>query len=81
MINTIQQKQNYIKLHKTQQQKQQTQFNITKTLLLILFIWNLILSFKVFEIPQTQPPQFTDQENEIIMQLEEIPQFELTYED
>ena len=78
MINTIQQnKTTYKKPNLKLYKRTQTQFNITKTLLLILFIWNLIISFKVFEIPQTQPPQFTDSENEIIMQYEEIPQYEL----
>lgn len=41
-------------------------------LLIILILWNIFLTFQV--IQNNSPfPRFTDSENEIIMQLEEIP--------
>jgi regulatory protein YycI of two-component signal transduction system YycFG len=41
-------------------------------LLIILILWNIFLTYQV--IQNNAPfPRFTDSENEIIMQLEEIP--------
>ena len=41
-------------------------------LLIILILWNIFLTYQV--IQNNSPfPRFTDSENEIIMQLEEIP--------
>ena len=45
-------------------------------LLIILILWNIFLTYQV--IQNSSPiPRFTDKQNEIIMQLEEIPSYEL----
>lgn len=54
------------------------QGNISRLLIIALIIWNTVLTINLIH-PQitTNIPQFTDAENELIMQLEEIPQYEL----
>lgn len=48
------------------------QGNISRLLIIILIIWNIILSCQF--LPATAIiPQFTDKQNEQIMMLEEIP--------
>lgn len=52
------------------------QGNKSRLLIILLILWNIVLTLQF--IPQkTIIPQFTDKQNELIMQLEEIPQEEL----
>lgn len=48
------------------------QGNTSKLLIIILIIWNIILSCQFIPAPAIIP-QFTDKQNEQIMMLEEIP--------
>ena len=54
------------------------QGNTSRLLIIALIVWNIVLTINLMH-PQitTNIPQFTDAENELIMQLEEIPQYEL----
>jgi hypothetical protein len=56
------------------------QGNTSRLLILALIIWNIVLSINLIH-PQitTNIPQFTDAENELIMQLEEIPTEQLKF--
>ena len=45
-------------------------------LLIILILWNVFLTYQVIKY-NSIIPTFTDKQNEIIMQLEEIPSYEL----
>lgn len=49
------------------------QGNTSRLLIIGLIIWNLILSLQHINFAHPNIPQFTDSENELIMQLEEIP--------
>ena len=52
--------------------------NISRLLIITLIIWNIFLTCAV--IPNSSPiPQFTDKENQLIMQLEEIPTEQLQF--
>ena len=54
------------------------QGNISRLLIIVLIIWNIFLTCAV--IPNSPPiPQFTDKQNEQIMQLEEIPTEQLQF--
>lgn len=54
------------------------QGNTSRLLIIALIIWNLFLTINTAQQQiTTNIPQFTDAENELIMQLEEIPQYEL----
>ena len=57
------------------------QGNTSRFLILALIIWNIVLTINLIH-PQitTNIPQFTDAENELIMQLEEIPTENLIFE-
>lgn len=48
------------------------QGNKSRLLIIFLILWNIFLTWQALPI-QTPIPQFTDAENELIMQLEEIP--------
>ena len=45
-------------------------------LLIILILWNSFLTYQVIKY-NSIIPTFTDKQNEIIMQLEELPNYEL----
>ena len=45
-------------------------------LLIILILWNIFLTYQVIKY-NSIIPTFTDKQNEIIMQIEEIPSYEL----
>lgn len=50
------------------------QGNTSRLLIIALIIWNLFLTINIVQQQiTTNIPQFTDAENELIMQLEEIP--------
>ena len=54
------------------------QGNISRLLIIVLIIWNIFLTCAV--IPNSSHiPQFTDKQNEQIMQLEEIPTEQLQF--
>ena len=48
------------------------QGNTSRLLIIALIIWNIVLTINLIH-PQSPIPQFTDAQNELIMQLEEIP--------
>lgn len=48
------------------------QGNTSRLLIIVLIIWNIILSCQFLPAP-ANIPQFTDKQNEQIMMLEEIP--------
>ena len=54
--------------------------NTSRLLIIALIIWNIVLTINLIH-PQiiTNIPQFTDAENELIMQLEEIPTEQLKF--
>ena len=56
------------------------QGNTSRLLILALIIWNMILTISLIH-PQitTNIPHFTEAENELIMQLEEIPTEQLKF--
>lgn len=56
------------------------QGNTSRLLIIALIVWNIVLSINLIH-PQitTNIPQFTDAENELIMQLEEIPTEQLKF--
>lgn len=56
------------------------QGNISRLLIIVLIIWNIVLTINLIH-PQitTNIPQFTDAQNELIMQLEEIPTEQLKF--
>lgn len=50
------------------------QGNTSRLLIIVLIIWNLFLTINIAQQQiTTNIPQFTDAENKLIMQLEEIP--------
>lgn len=49
------------------------QGNTSRLLIIALIIWNLFLTIPHIHFNQTNIPEFNDSENELIMQLEEIP--------
>lgn len=49
------------------------QGNTSRLLIIALIIWNLFLTIPQMHFNHSNIPQFTDAENELIMQLEEIP--------
>lgn len=79
MINTIQHQQKTINIkpYKKIKQAKKQGYPIFKTLLKLLFlsviIYNLYMTIQIYN----KIPHFTDSENELIMHLEEIPQYEL----
>lgn len=54
--------------------------NISRIMILILLVWNLLITTALI-IPAIKSPipQFTDNDNKIISQLEDIPQEDLLY--
>lgn len=56
------------------------QGNTSRLLIIALIVWNIVLTINLIH-PQitTNIPQFTDAENELIMQLEEIPTEQLEF--
>lgn len=56
------------------------QGNTSRLLIIALIIWNIVLTISLIH-PQikTDIPQFTDAENQLIMQLEEIPTEQLKF--
>lgn len=56
------------------------QGNTSRLLIIALIIWNIVLTINLIH-PQitTNIPQFTDAQNELIMQLEEIPTEQLKF--
>lgn len=56
------------------------QENTSRLLITALIIWNLFLTINIAQQQiTTNIPQFTDAENELIMQLEEIPTEQLKF--
>lgn len=55
--------------------------NVSRIMILLLIVWNLILTTALI-LPAFSSPisQFTDKENQLIMQLEEIPTEQLQFE-
>ena len=49
------------------------QGNSTRLLFIFLIIWNLVLTIPHINFNHSSIPQFTDAENELIIQLEGIP--------
>ena len=50
------------------------QGNTSRLLILALIIWNIVLTINLIHPQINSPiPQFTDEQNELIMQLEQIP--------
>lgn len=56
------------------------QGNTSRLLIIALIVWNIVLTINLIH-PQitTNIPQFTDAQNELIMQLEEIPTEQLKF--
>lgn len=55
------------------------QGNTSRLLILTLIIWNLFLTIPHIHFNHPNIPQFSDVENELIMQLEEIPTEQLKF--
>ena len=74
MQNTISTLYNYDNKIKTTFKRVINQGMISRILILLLIIWNITLTITIYKPMQQAPfPTFTDSENELIMQLEEIP--------
>ena len=58
--------------HQTNKTTKQKRTKNNALLLIILILWNVFLTYQVIKY-NSIIPQFTDKQNEIIMQLEEIP--------
>ena len=55
--------------------------NVSRIMILILLVWNLLITTALILPAFSSPiPQFTDKDNELIMQLEEIPTKQLQFE-
>lgn len=71
-IKQISTKLNYFSILDKRTQTLRKQSNTSRLLIILLIIWNIILSFQF--IPTIiDIPQFTDEQNELIIQLEQIP--------
>ncbi len=81
MINTIQKQNKTINIKPYKRiQANKKHFPISKILLKLIFLsiilYNLYMTIQIYN----KIPHFTDKENELIMHLEEIPQYELIEE-
>lgn len=62
-------------------QRHREVINVSRIMILILLVWNLLITTALILPAFSSPiPQFTDKENELIMQLEEIPTEQLQFE-
>ena len=65
---------NFINYTKRQLNKIKNNCNLSRFLILSLILWNLILTYKVFDVSLSNPaPKTTPAQDELIIQLEEIP--------
>ena len=67
---------NYFYNLNTKLKRLKKQGNTSRLLIIVLIIWNIILSLQLIPV---NIPQFTDKQNEQIMQLEEIPTEQLKF--
>lgn len=72
---------NYFYLMDKKLKRHREVINVSRIMILILLVWNLLITTALILPAFSSPiPQFTDKENQLIMQLEEIPTEQLQFE-
>lgn len=71
---------NYFYLMDKKLKRHREVINVSRIMILLLIVWNLIITTALILPAFSSPvPQFTDKQNEQIMQLEEIPTEQLKF--